>query len=252
MNFAIITGASKGLGASIAERMIMEKVGIISVSRTENKGLKELAAENQVFYQHFSCNLSLPEEIEMTFKKVLTTLESYDSKVVYVINNAGVIDPISTAGNLDHQALIQNVHINLIAPIMISNILLNNIKSKMKIVNVSSGAAENPYQGWSAYCSTKAGLNMFTKTAAAEQETIGSSHKIIAFSPGIMDTDMQGTIRSSSKEAFNDLEKFKEYKEKGLLRPAKVVASALVDLLMREPIESGKVYHVNELINNKY
>lgn len=248
MKFAIITGASKGLGAAIAERMINEKVGVIAVSRTENAELREKASVNNVFYQHFSCNLAVPAEIEKSFQEILSFLESKKAEVIYVINNAGVIDPIATTGTLDHQALIANVQINLIAPVMITNILLKYASAPLKIANVSSGAAERAIQGWSAYCSTKAGLNMFTETVAAEQKTAGASHEIIAFSPGIMDTDMQGTIRSSSKEAFNDLEKFKEYKEQGMLRPAHVVADALVNLLLEAQIESGKIYRVNELI----
>ncbi|KAB2334783.1 (S)-benzoin forming benzil reductase [Cytobacillus depressus] len=248
MRFAIITGASKGLGASIAERMITEKVGVIAVSRTENAELKEKASVNQVFYQHFSCNLAVPEEVEKCFHEILSLLDSKKPEITYVINNAGAIDPITTVGTLDHQALVQNVNVNLTAPMVITNTLLKLRGSKLKIVNVSSGAAERPIQGWSAYCSTKAGLNMFTETAAAELQTAGSDHEIIAFSPGIMDTDMQSTIRSSSKEAFFDLEKFKEYKEQGLLRPAETVANALVNLLFGDQVESGKIYRVNDLI----
>jgi benzil reductase ((S)-benzoin forming) len=89
---------------------------------------------------------------------------------------------------------------------------------------------------------------MFTETAALEQQTAGSSHKIIAFSPGVMDTDMQDVIRSSAKEDFHDLEKFQTYKEKGMLRDTDTVANALIDLLLKKEIESGKIYYVNDLI----
>ena len=228
--------------------MMEEKIGTITVSRTENESLKELAAANDVFHRHFSCNLASADEIEEVFQEILALLESAKPETVYVINNAGVIEPIATVGALDLQAMIQNVAVNLTAPMMITNILLHKASAKLRIANVSSGAAERPIQGWSTYCSTKAGLNMFTQTAAAEQKSAGSPHEIIAFSPGIMDTDMQSTIRSADKDAFQDLEKFKEYKEKGMLRPAATVGNALADLLLREEIENGKVYHVNELI----
>ncbi|WP_235192224.1 (S)-benzoin forming benzil reductase [Cytobacillus firmus] len=248
LKLAIITGASKGLGASIARRMMTEGTGIISVSRTENPELAKLAAENHVFYAQYFCNLSSPDELESVFSKLSALLQEKQPEIVYVYNNAGVIDPIGTAGNLNHAALIQNAHVNLIAPILISNILLREVSSDMVIVNITSGAAERPIQGWSAYCSTKAGINMFTETAALELQTAGSRQKIIAFSPGVMDTDMQGTIRSSAKEAFHDLEKFQEYKEKGMLRDTETVANALVGLLLHKEIESGKVYYVNDLI----
>lgn len=248
MKLAIITGASKGLGASIAKRMITEGTGILSVSRTENPELVKLAAENQVFYAHYFCNLSSTVDLERALSEVTALLQEKKPEILYVFNNAGVIDPIGTAGNLDHAAFIQNAHVNLIAPIMISNILLREVSSDMVIVNITSGAAERPIQGWSAYCSTKAGLNMFTETAALELQTEGSSHKIIAFSPGIMDTEMQGTIRSSTKEAFHDLEKFQAYKENGQLRDTDTVANALVGLLLHKEIENGKIYYVNGLI----
>ncbi|WP_370221548.1 (S)-benzoin forming benzil reductase [Cytobacillus sp.] len=248
MKIAIITGASKGLGASIAKRMITEGTGIISVSRTENPELATLAAENQLFFAQYFCNLSSPDELESAFRELTALLKEKQPETLYVFNNAGVIDPIGTAGNLDHAALIQNAHVNLIAPIMISNILLREVSSEMTIVNITSGAAERPIQGWSAYCSTKAGINMFTETAALELLTADSTHKIIAFSPGVMDTAMQGTIRSSAKEAFHDLEKFQAYKEKGMLRDTETVANALVNLLQQKEIESGKVYYVNDLI----
>ncbi|WP_353050254.1 (S)-benzoin forming benzil reductase [Bacillus sp. ISL-47] len=248
LKLAVITGASKGLGASIAKRMIKEGTGIISVSRTENPELTEFAAENQVFYGHYFCNLASPEEVESVFGEVTELLREKQPEALYVFNNAGVIDPIGTAGNLDHKALIQNVHVNLIAPFMISNILLGEALRDMTIVNITSGAAERPIQGWSAYCSTKAGINMFTETAALEQQTAGSSHKIIAYSPGVMDTDMQGIIRSSAKEDFHDLEKFQTYKEKGMLRDTDTVADALIDLMLNKELESGKVYYVNDLI----
>ncbi|GLB59751.1 short-chain dehydrogenase [Cytobacillus sp. NCCP-133] len=248
MKLAIVTGASKGLGASIAKRMIKEGTGIISVSRTENPELTELAAEHEVFYGHYFCNLASSDEIESAFKEITALLQEKKTEALYVFNNASVISPIGTAGSLDHKALIQNVHVNLIAPFIISNILLSEALSDMTIVNITSGAAERPIQGWSAYCSTKAGVNMFTETAALEQQTAGTRHKIIAYSPGVMDTDMQGTIRSSAKEDFHDLKKFQAFKEKGMLRDTDTVADALIDLLLEKEIENGKVYHVNDLI----
>lgn len=89
---------------------------------------------------------------------------------------------------------------------------------------------------------------MFTQTAALEQAEKNSNNKIIAFSPGVMDTDMQETIRSSSKDAFKDLERFKDLKESNKLLKAEAVADALVDLVLKGESESGRVYSINELI----
>lgn len=89
---------------------------------------------------------------------------------------------------------------------------------------------------------------MLTETVSLELSNKGSRHKVIAFSPGVMDTDMQGTIRSSSEEAFADVENFKRYKEQGMLRDTDTVAGVLVELVTEADVESGKLYHVNDLL----
>jgi 3-oxoacyl-[acyl-carrier protein] reductase len=63
------------------------------------------------------------------------------------------------------------------------------------IVNVSSGAAIRPLEGWSAYCSAKAGLHMLTRAIALE--TAGKGIRVFGFQPGTTDTDMQVLIRAS-------------------------------------------------------
>lgn len=85
-------------------------------------------------------------------------------------------------------------------------------------------------------------------TAGLELESNGSSSKVIAFSPGIMDTDMQVTIRSSSEESFADVNTFRNYKESGSLRSPDTVAGALVKLVLAENLENGKIYKVNDLL----
>ncbi len=53
-----------------------------------------------------------------------------------------------------------------------------------RIINISSGAAQNPYFGWAAYCTTKAGVNMLTKCIALEETDKKYPVKVISFAPG--------------------------------------------------------------------
>lgn len=247
MKYAIITGASKGLGAAISTRLINEEFGIFSVSRKENEDLRKLAEDKKLFYAHFRCDFSDPKSIEITFTEIVRKLSGTNE--LWVFNNAGVVEPIETVGKLAPESVVQNLNINFLAPILITNLLTQRLaKSKVTFINVTSGAAERPIHGWSIYCSTKAAVNMFTQVGALEQETSNGNHVMIGFSPGIMDTDMQQTIRSSSKEAFHDIEKFKSYKEEGHLRSADTVANALIDLLLAGKVVNGEIYHVNKLI----
>ncbi|MGG1676917.1 (S)-benzoin forming benzil reductase [Neobacillus sp. NRS-1170] len=251
MKYAIITGASKGLGEAIAKRLIQEQIAVVSVSRSENKEIKKLALEKGLFYQHYSCNLALEEEVQEVFMEIAHCIFQKNPTEIFVFNNAGVIEPIHTVGHLNQAPVIRNIQINLIAPILITNLFLSKAQlteTLVQIINVTSGAAVRLIEGWSVYGSSKAGLNMFTQTAALEQAELNSNHKIIAFSPGMMETKMQETIRASTKDAFRDLEQFKDYKEKNLLLKPAIVANALIEFILSGNVESGKVYHIKDLL----
>jgi len=146
--------------------------------------------------------------------------------------------------------MLQHYQINVIAPTTIINELLtdtSNENYQLVGVNITSGAAERAISGWSAYCSSKASINMYTKTVAIEQDEKNTGHKIIAFSPGIMDTAMQERIRKSSEDSFIDVDRFRQYKENNHLKETDLVGGILVDLLTDEStIENGKIYDVND------
>ncbi|MBM7691182.1 benzil reductase ((S)-benzoin forming) [Peribacillus deserti] len=251
MAYAIITGASTGLGEAAALKLVEEGIKLISVSRRESQKLKEKSLSANVSYSHFSCDLSSSDETISVFGQIAEQVLDQEKDIVYLINNAGVVEPIETVGNLDFHDIISSIQVNLTAPIMITNLFLEKAKDsevKVNVMNITSGAGERPIQGWSIYGSTKAALNLFTKTAALEAEHGKKNFMINAFSPGIMDTNMQHTIRSSGKEAFNDLEKFLEYRDKGLLRSPEQVGSCLVKLLISGDLENGRIYYVNDLL----
>src|SRR4029434_9648836 len=71
------------------------------------------------------------------------------------------------------------------------------------IINVSSGAAYRPLEGWSAYCAGKAGLAMLTRSI--ELETKGKGVRVFGFSPGTIDTEMQVKIRASGMNMISQI-----------------------------------------------
>jgi benzil reductase ((S)-benzoin forming) len=251
MNYAIVTGASRGLGESIAKLFLENNTALITISRSKNEQLEKIATEKKIPYNHFSCDLSVGSETEKVFKEVASVVFKENVNKVYFVQNAGLVTPIGQAGHLGTKEMEDSLHVNLLSPMIATNEMLHAAKestAELIIANISSGAGSRPVHGWSTYCTTKAGLNMFTETVAFELSKNHSRHKAIAFSPGIMDTDMQGTIRSSTKESFDDIETFQRYKEEGMLRDTETVARALIGLLLGEKIESGKLYHVNNLL----
>jgi len=249
MKYAVITGVSRGLGESVAKQMMEQGTSVIGLSRSPNEELQSIAEKNQVSYEHYKCDLSSENEIENVFTQIIDYIKGQESDKVYVVNNAGVVEPMQKVGGLPANEVVQHMHVNLIAPMLITNLFMQKCSDiEVTTVNITSGAANRAVYGWSVYGSSKAGLNYFTSTTALEQEKNGVPHKIVAFSPGVMDTDMQADIRSSSEEAFADVDKFKELKEQGQLRNTDVVAQAMLKLLQQN-FKNGSIYHVNDLLD---
>ncbi|QDP39683.1 (S)-benzoin forming benzil reductase [Radiobacillus deserti] len=249
MKYAIVTGSSKGLGASISSLLIKEKIHVIGVSRTNNDQLAQLANDYSITYEHVPCDLANPNQVESVFSEIAAKVYGQQPTLVYLINNAGIVDPIGRAGGHSAQDVVVHTTINFVAPVTATNIFLEKATAKTVIVNVTSGAAQRPISGWSLYCGTKAGLDLFTETVALEQADGDTGNLAILFNPGIMDTNMQATIRSSSSDAFKDVETFKQYKENNDLRDTEVVARALVSVILDvHNIENGKNYSIKDLV----
>ncbi|MDB5373386.1 MAG: family oxidoreductase, partial [Belnapia sp.] len=122
-----------------------------------------------------------------------------------LINNAGVIDPIAGIAETDPADWARNITINLIGA-------YNGVRAVLpgmlaggggRIVNISSGAAYRPLEGWSAYCTGKAGLAMLTQSIALE--TAAQGIRVFGFSPGTIDTEMQVKIRASGMNVISKI-----------------------------------------------
>ena len=114
-----------------------------------------------------------------------------------LINNAGLVEPIGPIAESDPATWANNIAVNLLGVYHGIHAVLPRMQSAGSgvIVNISSGAAHNPLEGWAAYCSAKAGVAMLTRATALEYGAQGV--RTYGFGPGVVDTDMQGRIRAS-------------------------------------------------------
>jgi len=227
MNIYIITGASKGIGLELAKQLSSEGHFVIGIARTISKlgGVKFIRAD-----------LSETEKLEALMEEII--VDSPREAVSFtLINNAGMVDPIGLIGNVHAGEITNAIAVNLTAPIILSNAFISsliNFQGSKRIINISSGAGRNAYEGWGAYCTTKAGLDQFTRVVALEQGNVEHPVDIVSIAPGIIDTGMQETIRGSLEEAFPLLDRFIDYKEKGLLSSAEQTASQLIAFMESE------------------
>lgn len=252
MRFALITGTSRGFGESLASFLLESDVHVIGVSRTDNPRLRVKAEELKMNYTHLSADLTDVNAVEEMIKEVSKILNQSDVSTLYIINNAGMLEPMNQAKEIDSTKLIKHFQINTITPMIIINSFLKLTETSnypVIIANITSGAATKATYGWSAYGSAKASINAYTKTVGKEQDELKTDNKIFAFSPGVMDTDMQKHIRGQDKDAFIEVENFKNYKMSNLLKDTDLVGGVLIDILTNESaIKNGEIYNVTDYI----
>ena len=135
-------------------------------------------------------------------------------------NNAAVVTPIGRIGTLDENAIRQSLNINIVSQIELINLLASRFKDII-IVNLTSGAANNPIDGWSLYSTGKAAMISFLKSFSKENNKI----KVLNFDPGVMDTRMQAEIRESN---FEEVKKFKDFCTLNRLKKTEEVVISLI------------------------
>lgn len=250
MKYAVITGVSRGLGESIAKFLLESGIHVIGISRTGSSKLKRDAASNNVTFTHYSCDLSDVDAIDHTFQLISKEIFTEHVTSIYLVNNAAVLEPINPSVNITSKELTYHMQVNIVAPMAFMNLFLKEATEQevsLVGVTITSGAAQRPMYGWSAYCSSKASINRYTETVALEQAELKTGNKVIAFNPGVMDTGMQEKIRSTPLESFRDVETFIDYKRKNALKDPDTVGGILVDILNDEAsIENGKIYNVDD------
>lgn len=239
---AIITGGSKGIGLALCKKYSKNDYTVFSIARTKN---------NLTNITQFSCDISDINEMEKVFLSVFSTLKKEDISDITLINNAGILGDIAPVEKNSLQSIEQTVKVNLTATIATCSLfikLTKNWKSVKKIINISSGAAVSPYEGWSSYCSTKAGVDMLTQVIAKEQSSIENGVSIFSIHPGVVDTQMQSEIRSTSKKDFAMVDKFVEIHKNEQLFSSDFVAAKIFVIDTDNLIENGSIMDIRGLV----
>ncbi|WP_394151832.1 SDR family oxidoreductase [Loktanella salsilacus] len=188
----LITGASRGIGAAAAQAFAAAEANVALVARSREQ-ITELAGQIGKNALAIPCDVSRYWEAEQAVSAAIQTFGRID----VVINNAGVIDPIGALSQVDPEAWGKAIDINLKGVMHGMRAAIGPMISQGSgtIITVSSGAAHNPLEGWSAYCASKAGAYMLTQVA--DRENRGKGLRILGLSPGTVATDMQREIKQS-------------------------------------------------------
>lgn len=214
----IISGTSRGLGKALAEQLLEKGANVFGISRSQSI--------EHPSYTHINLDLSSIEELKNLH---FPDFSPYSS--LALINNAGTLGEVSHFNDLSEDDIISTTHLNFLAPLLLCKRFFehkSNGSAVKYVLNIGTGAATSPIDGWSLYCSTKAGLLMFTKVIHEELKIKNGNCKILDLAPGIIDTDMQQNIRNTDPQNFSNVERFRDYYRNGDLQSAEQTAAVLI------------------------
>ncbi|MBI1417016.1 MAG: SDR family NAD(P)-dependent oxidoreductase [Limimaricola sp.] len=187
-----VTGANRGIGEAAVRAFAAAGARVALLAR-DGAAAERIAGEIGPEALAVTCDVADAGQVAAAVTQIVDRFGRLD---VFVAN-AGVIGPMGPLEEADISAWSATIDINLkgvfhclhaAAPQMLA-------QGGGTFITISSGAAHNALGGWSAYCASKAGAYMLTRTADAEFRARGL--RVMGLSPGTVATDMQRAIKAS-------------------------------------------------------
>ncbi|MGB3615107.1 MAG: SDR family oxidoreductase [Elainellaceae cyanobacterium] len=183
--YALITGASSGIGRATALALAQAGFDLAVVSRSK-EALDQVADEARthgVSVEVFPFDLSRVDDVRSTIETIIQTCGAID----VLINNAGM----GYTGRLDEMSLSDWQHVmdlNLTSPFLCTQAILPHMRDRHQgtIVNIASIAGYQAFPEWGAYSVSKAGMIMLSKAFATESRDDGV--RVVTLSPGAVNT----------------------------------------------------------------
>lgn len=237
----VVTGASAGLGRHLALQAGRQGAKVALLARRKNK-LKEL---QKIILGERGEAIPIPADVTnpKAVRDAFMEIESTWGEADILFNSAGVVEPIAPLLKNSDAELLTSLKTNVFGVYIATREALKQMVKQENggtVINITSGAAQHPYAGWTAYCSQKAAVDMFTRSLALEVSN--KNIRIAAISPGTFESHMQQTIRATSEEDFPERPKFIKLYEEGKLADPDDVARVLLQIsLTKWPELNGQV-----------
>jgi benzil reductase ((S)-benzoin forming) len=225
----LVTGTSTGIGAATARQLLQRGWHVVGIARRAPK----LDSSN---YRHLSLDLANVLAASAAIERELgPRLAERAWERIGLVNNAAVALAARTRA-LDAGELLRAYALNTVMPVWLIGFVLRHrpVGVPLRVVNLSTGAAERPIPGLTAYCSSKAALRMAGMVAAAEDDP---GLAILSYGPGTVDTDMQLAIRSKPLDEFPSGTMFRQFHAAGRLVSPDLPAADIVAFLEADDAE---------------
>jgi len=228
----LVTGTSSGIGLAVAEELLRRGWDVAGVARRP-------APLHHARYRHLRLDLADTARMESEFEGAFGEALALDGRGrVGLVNGAATLEPVGPTVATPAAGLARAFALNAVAPIWLLGFFLRRARGgKLRVVDVSSGAARRAYAGWSAYCATKAALRMAGEVVGEEARSFAPGTvlpvdlSLVSYEPGVVDTEMQEAVRGTLAGAFPQVARFLDLHASGKLHHPSKPAMEIADLL---------------------
>lgn len=237
---AIVTGASRGLGRSIARQLLADGWRVLAIARRADGSIGSGELET------WALDLADAPAAARRLGEWLAVQAPADA---VLINNAALLSEPAPLADGDLGELSAAARVGLEAPLLLTAAFLRATAgwgTPRRVLNISSGLGRRAMAGSASYCAIKAGMDHFSRAVALEEAAKPHGARIVSLAPGIVDTDMQVQLREADRARFPEGERFAGFKAQGQLASPDDAAAAVLRFLAREDFGDEPVADVRQ------
>ena len=246
----ILTGASRGLGAAMAQLLLAPQNRLLCISRHGSERLAGQAAALGARCEQWPLDLGRPVEAAARLQSWLVHLEEAPAlEAATLINNAAALTRIGPLDDCEDGELSAALRVSLEAPMLLCAAFLRATRSwraSKRILNISSGLGRRAMAAQAPYCAAKAGLDHLSRALALDEAQRPDGARVVSLAPGVIDTDMQAHLRSADAAGFPDQANFIGWKQNGQLASSADAAARVLAWLNRADFGLNPVADVRD------
>lgn len=249
-HLTILTGASRGMGRAMAEQLLAAGHVLLTLARHEAPALAEHAERHGAELTQWTVDLADAAAVSGRLREWLGRFAPDRFASATLINNAGVIPAIVPLRDSQAEDQRNALRVGLEAPLLLTAAFLDATRQwtgRRRVLNISSGLGRRPMASQSAYCAAKAGMDLFTRCLALDEEREPNGARVCSLAPGVIDTDMQVQLRGADGAAFPDRPNFEQLKQRGVLSTPEDAARRILAYLERPDFGTEAVADIRDV-----